>query len=138
MKRNGEARSDAAEMVEEFHQTYGLPVRTTPGLDVEIGLQDLRKRLMREELDEVCAAIDSGDLIEVADGLADLLYVVYGTAITFGIDLDAVVREVHRSNMTKLGPDGWPISREDGKVMKGPGFEVPRIAEVLNLAAEEG
>ena len=124
-------------MVEEFHQTYGLPVRTMPGLDVGAGVQNLRKRLMREELDEVCAAVDRGDLIEVADGLADLLYVVCGTAITFGIDLDAVVREVHRSNMTKLGSDGHPIYRADGKVMKGPGFEVPRIAEVLELAAEE-
>ncbi len=129
-------RSEAAEMVEEFHQAYGLPVRTTPGLDVGVGLQELRKSLMREELDEVCAAIDRGDLIEVADGLADLLYVVYGTALTFGIDLDAVVREVHRSNMTKLGPDGRPIYREDGKVLKGPGFELPRIAQVLGLAGK--
>ena len=130
-------RSEAAEMVEEFHRVYGLPVRSGPSLDVEMGLHGLRKRLMREELDEVCAAIDRSDLIEVADGLADLLYVVYGTAITFGIDLDVVVREVHRSNMTKLGPDGQPIYREDGKVMKGPGFELPRIAEVLNLADGE-
>ncbi|MHB1524905.1 MAG: pyrophosphohydrolase domain-containing protein [Candidatus Dormibacteria bacterium] len=138
MKPNGGVRSDAAVMVDEFHQTYGLPVRTTPSLDVGFRLQELRKSLMREELAEVCAAIDRGDLIEVADGLADLLYVVYGTALTFGIDLDAVVREVHRSNMTKLGPDGRPIYREDGKVMKGPGFELPRIAEVLNLADKGG
>ena len=130
-------RSQAAVMVEEFHHAYGVPVRTTPSLDVGFRLQELRQSLMREELDEVCAALDRGDLVEVADGLADLLYVVYGTALTFGIDLDAVVREVHRSNMTKLGPDGRPLYREDGKVMKGTGFELPRIAEVLNLAGEE-
>ena len=131
-------RSQAAVMVEEFHHAYGVPVGSRPTLDVGETFQGLRQSLMREELDEVCAAINRDDLVEVADGLADLLYVVYGTALTFGIDLDAVVREVHRSNMTKLGSDGHPIYRSDGKVMKGPGFELPRIAEVLGLAAEEG
>lgn len=129
-------RSQAAAMVEEFHRAYGVPVGSRPTLDVGETVRDLRQSLMREELAEVCTAIAQGDLIEVADGLADLLYVVYGTAITFGIDLDAVVREVHRSNMTKLGVDGRPIYRADGKVMKGPGFEPPRIAEVLGLGAE--
>lgn len=124
-------------MVEEFHHAYGVPVGSRPTLDVGETVRALRQSLMREELAEVCAAINRRDLIEVADGLADLLYVVYGTAITFGIDLDAVVREVHRSNMTKLGADGRPIYRADGKVMKGPGFEPPRIAEVLKLAGGE-
>lgn len=71
------------------------------------------------------------DHVEVADALADIVYVAYGTALTYGIDLDAVLQEVHRSNMSKLGPDGRPILREDGKVLKGPGYFPPAIGEVL-------
>jgi predicted HAD superfamily Cof-like phosphohydrolase len=71
-------------------------------------------------------------MVEVADALTDLLYVVYGAGHAFGIDLDDSFREVHVSNMSKLGEDGKPIYREDGKVMKGPKFKPPALQEVLD------
>lgn len=76
---------------------------------------------------------DEIDMAKTAKELADILYVVYGAAANFGIDLDKVFAEVHRSNMTKLGPDGKPVYREDGKILKGPNYEVANIEKVLGL-----
>ena len=70
----------------------------------------------KEEVGKFVAASEKGDLVGIADALADIVYVVYGTALTYGLDLDAVLREVHRSNMSKLGSDGKPLIRDDGKV----------------------
>lgn len=123
-------------MVREFHEVYGAVINPTPTL-VDEQTRELRKALMLEELHETLDAMDAAqhkhDLVEIADGLADLIYVVYGTAISYGIDLDAVVREVHRSNLSKLGADGKPIYRADGKVLKGPGYSPPDIARVLGI-----
>jgi predicted HAD superfamily Cof-like phosphohydrolase len=87
--------------------------------------------LIEEELNELKEAIANDDLVEVADALADLLYVVYGAGAAFGINLDACFHEVHSSNMSKLGEDGKPIYREDGKVMKGPNFREPALRDIL-------
>lgn len=76
------------------------------------------------------------NLVAAADALADITYVTYGAADTWGFDLDAVVREVHRSNMTKLGEDGQPIRRADGKVLKGPAYEPPAIEPLLRPFVE--
>lgn len=203
-------------LVEEFHLTYGQPLRVTPHLDVP--QRELRVALIREELSELAEALEQNDFIEVVDALADILYVVYGAGITHGInldyilgcpthhspadiikqmvtldlgeslektphfnkeaiaegivkleselekyigaglsgnivafeaalsqlvvgtyiiaikcsvDIDDVLAEVQRSNMSKLGEDGKPIYREDGKILKGPNFFTPNIAEVL-------
>ena len=70
-------------------------------------------------------------MLEIADALTDILYVVYGAGHAFGIDLDECFNEVHRSNMTKLGEDGRPLYREDGKVMKGPNYEDPNLEQFL-------
>lgn len=86
---------------------------------------DLRKRLLREELEEVIQALDSGDILNLAQELADLVYVAYGTAFVPGIDLDAAVAEVHRANMSKLGPDGQFEERPDGKILKGRHYRPP-------------
>ena len=94
-------------------------------------LAALRLRLQREETEELAEAIEAGDVVGVADALADLVYVAYGTAITYGIDLDAVLAEVHRSNMSKLGRDGRPVMREDGKVLKSPWYTSPDVDGVL-------
>lgn len=120
-----------ASWVREFHQVFGLPVAEAPTADVPAELRRLRRTLLCEEVREVCEAIDAGDVVKIADALADLAYVVYGTALTFGIDLDEVVAVVHRANMTKLGPEGRPIMREDGKILKGPGYLPPDIEAVL-------
>lgn len=125
------ARSRAREQVGEFHRAYGLPLRDVPTVAVGTDQVELRQALIEEEVAELAAAARAGDLIAVADALADIVYVAYGTAHVYGIDLDAVLDEVHTSNMTKLGADGRPIRRADGKVLKGPGYRPPDIAAVL-------
>lgn len=125
--------TSTARQVREFHETYGCPMRESPVLDVPEA--PMRLALIDEEVAELHEAVEAGDLIEVADALADIAYVVYGAALTFGIDLDAVLAEVHRSNMSKLGSDGRPIYRADGKILKGPRYFRPDIAAVLGEAA---
>jgi predicted HAD superfamily Cof-like phosphohydrolase len=89
--------------------------------------------LNREEHKELNKAIVSKDIPAIAKELCDLLYVVYGMGITFGIPVDECFAEVHRSNMSKLGPDGKPIYRADGKVLKGPDYFEPDLRKVLGL-----
>jgi predicted HAD superfamily Cof-like phosphohydrolase len=87
--------------------------------------------LIAEELGELKEAIRDKDIVEVADALTDLLYVVYGAGHAFGIDLDKCFNEVHRSNMSKLGLDGKPIYREDGKVLKGQNYFDPDLITIV-------
>jgi predicted HAD superfamily Cof-like phosphohydrolase len=115
----------------EFHEAFGLPIGSEPTLEVPLSLLKLRHELLIEELRELVAAIDADDVVTVADALGDMVYVLYGTAVTFGINLDAVVAAIHLSNMSKIGPEGRPIMRPDGKVLKGPGYSPPAIAEAL-------
>ena len=116
------------EKVAEFMEAFGQEVLTEPQWT---GVSKLRYDLIAEELSELKEAIDERNLIEVADALTDLLYVVYGAGHSFGIDLDTCFTEVHKSNLTKLGPDGSPCYREDGKVIKGPDFEPPNLKRIL-------
>ena len=117
---------DVAAAVAEFHMAFNLPVRQVPSAEIDPALARLRIALLGEEAGEFVAASGKGDLAGIADALADIVYVVYGTALTYGIDLDAVLREVHRSNMSKLGSDGKPFIRDDGKVLKsGKYFPLP-------------
>lgn len=133
-------RKSNFEMVREFHEAFGIPILDKP-VTPDYDRLRLRSSLVREELHEFHEAIDwprlslsMVNLVAVADALADLLYVIYGTGLEFGIDLDRVFAEVHRSNMTKLGADGKPIYREDGKILKGPSYEQPKIKEILDVA----
>lgn len=75
------------------------------------------------------------DLVEVADALGDLDYVVQGSNLVFGIPAEEVVAEIHRSNMSKLGADGKPICREDGKILKGPNYSPPDLASIIGFLA---
>ncbi|HKR50909.1 MAG TPA: hypothetical protein VJT72_15260 [Pseudonocardiaceae bacterium] len=120
-----------AAAVTEFHVAFGCPRRSQPSLDVERSLETLRTSLLEEEVRELIAATQAHDLVGIADALADIIYVVYGTALTYGIDLDSVLCEVHRSNMSKLDRDGKPILRSDGKVLKSELYSPPNIAAVL-------
>jgi len=86
---------------------------------------------MEEELRELLQAMASEDIVAIADGLADLLYVVFGTAAAYGIPMDDVFAEVHASNMSKLGTDGKPIIGEHGKRLKGPLYRPPNIAPLV-------
>jgi predicted HAD superfamily Cof-like phosphohydrolase len=118
-----------SEYVEEFHRAFGLAVRSAP--EAAVPESDLRTRLLVEEVQEYYDAVEAGNVVEVADALADIVYVAFGTALSHGIDLDAVLAEVHRSNMSKLGADGQPLLRGDGKVIKGPHYFRPDVAGVL-------
>lgn len=117
--------------VEQFHVTYGLPVTYKPGIpDTEQVL--LRENLLEEEYREYVDASWRGDLVEIADALADMIYIIHGTALVYGLPLDEIFDEVHRSNMSKLDENGNVVRRDDGKVLKGKNFEPPRIAEILD------
>jgi len=118
------------EKVAEFMNAFGQTVETEP---TWTSVSQLRYDLIDEELKELGQAIEERNIVEVADALTDLLYVVYGAGHSFGLDLDKCFEEVHNSNMTKLGPEGKPIYREDGKVMKGPGYRAPNLKTTLGL-----
>jgi predicted HAD superfamily Cof-like phosphohydrolase len=117
----------------DFHRAFGLPRRAEPTTDVRPGLAALRLRLLAEESHELEVGMANGDLVAIADALADITYVVFGTAITYGVDLEAVVREVHRANMSKLDAHGRPILREDGKVLKSDRYLPPNVSVVIAL-----
>jgi predicted HAD superfamily Cof-like phosphohydrolase len=94
-------------------------------------LAALRFELIAEEVGELAVALADQDIVEIADALTDILYVTYGAGHAFGIDLDKCFEEVHRSNMSKLDENGQPIYREDGKVLKGPGYSQPRLGPII-------
>lgn len=114
----------------EFQRAFGLGVASEPHIPKDQKLRDLRISLLEEEFDEYTTAEEENDLVEIADALADIIYIACGTAAEYGIDLDAVFAEVHRSNMAKL-VDGKVLRREDGKVKKPEGWTPPDIAGVL-------
>ncbi len=124
---------DTLNAVKKFHETYGLPVKDEPHItDEKTNL--LRINLLQEELDELSEALANNDIVEVLDALTDLQYVLDGAYLSFGLHglKEAAFNEVQRSNMSKLGEDGNPIVREsDGKIMKGPNYSAPDIAQFL-------
>jgi predicted HAD superfamily Cof-like phosphohydrolase len=128
--------SDICASVLEFHLAFDLPREPLPTIQISDVLAQLRVRLLREEVDEFIDATARRDIVAIADALADVVYVAYGSAITYGIDLDAVLREVHRANMSKLDEHGRPIHREDGKVMKSQRYRPPDVVSVLEQQLE--
>ncbi|MDX3644425.1 MazG nucleotide pyrophosphohydrolase domain-containing protein [Streptomyces sp. MB09-02B] len=122
--------SSPARLVREFHRAFGLDARTSP-TEVSPELAAHRGDLLAEEAAEVAEVAVDGPLDRLAHELADVVYVAYGTALVHGIDLDAVIAEIHRSNMTKLGPDGRVARRADGKVLKGDHYQAPDVSSVL-------
>ena len=119
------------EKVKQFMQTFGQEVKTKASFSDEKTNQ-LRLDLITEELEELKNAMESKDLLEVADALTDILYVTYGAGHAFGINLDKCFDEVQNSNMSKLGNNGKPIYNESGKVMKGPDYFKPDLSKFLN------
>jgi predicted HAD superfamily Cof-like phosphohydrolase len=116
--------------VRQFNVTYGKPMSEKPRLPTE-SEATLMNNLIHEELMELNEAIDNQDLVEIADAIGDILYVTAQQATMLGMPVDSLLREIQRSNMSKLGADGKPIYREDGKVLKGPNFSEPQISKVL-------
>ena len=116
--------------VKKFMQTFGQEVKNRPSFPEE-KIQNLRIKLIDEELKEFREAIKNKDIVEVADALTDILYVTYGAGHAFGIDLDKCFHEVQNSNMSKLDENGSPIYNKDGKVMKGPKYFKPDLKKIL-------
>lgn len=133
-KRELESRlgiAGALAQVREFHEKFGVEILDRPAIpssDREI----LRHNLISEEWLEFSAAWSQRDLVEIADALADMIYVILGTALSYGIPLAAVFDEVHRTNMLKVGG----ATRDDGKILKPEGWKAPDIAGILRKAGE--
>ena len=119
--------------VTKFHNAFKIKVNENPTVEIDNALIELRYRLMQEENSEYLEAAKNKDLIEVADALGDMLYILCGTILTHGLQykIEEVFNEIQRSNMSKLGKDGNPIYRKDGKVMKGPNYFKPDIYKIL-------
>ncbi|MBO0321952.1 nucleoside triphosphate pyrophosphohydrolase family protein [Muricauda sp. CAU 1633] len=120
--------------VELFHNSFGLGVSQQPKANLGEEKNQLRFNLMDEENKEYLEAANEGDLIEVADALGDMLYILCGTILEHGMQykIEEVFEEIQRSNMSKLGADGKPIYREDGKVLKGPNYFKPDIQTIMD------
>lgn len=116
-------------LVREFHRVFGLARAERP-TSIPTDLAEVRRRLLAEEVAELAEAMRGGHLHEIAHELADVVYVTYGTAVTYGIDLDAVLAEVHKANMSKLDAEGRPVIKA-GKVQKSERYQPPDVAEVL-------
>ena len=117
--------------VKTFMKIFGQDVKTKPSFSSE-KTNKLRYDLIKEELDELKVAMETKDLLEVADALTDILYVTYGAGHAFGIDLDKCFEEVQRSNMSKLDENGKPIYNNEGKVMKGSKYFKPNLKRFVN------
>ena len=120
--------------VEDFHNAFGLGVAKKPTIDLSKETIKLRFNLMKEENEEYFEAAKRNDMVEVADALGDMLYILCGTILSHGMQdkIHEIFEEIQSSNMSKLGEDGKPIYREDGKVLKGPNYFKPDIKSILN------
>lgn len=119
--------------VKEFHTAFKIGYSESPKADLGQNKNKLRFDLMKEENEEYLEAVNNDDLVEIADALGDMLYILCGTIVEHGLQdkIEAVFDEIQRSNMSKLGEDGKPIYREDGKVMKGPNYFKPDFSKIL-------
>ena len=119
--------------VEEFHRAFQLRISSTPTASLDENTFRLRYNLMKEENEEYLEAAKQGDLVEIGDALGDMLYILCGTIISHGFQdkMEAIFDEIQNSNMSKLGADGKPIYREDGKVLKGPNYFKPDLKKII-------
>jgi predicted HAD superfamily Cof-like phosphohydrolase len=118
--------------VKEWCEATDIRVPTGP-TNISSERASLRFNLMAEENTEYLEACTAGDTVEIADALGDMLYILLGTMLEHGMQ-DHMVRvfsEIHRSNMSKMGKDGKPILREDGKILKGPNYFRPNITKII-------
>ncbi len=125
--------SKAINHVRDFHDAFRVPVRHTPSTELPENEIELRFNLMKEENEEYLEAAKNGDIVEIADALGDMLYILCGTINAHGLQekMASVFEEIQRSNMSKLDDNGQPIYREDGKVMKSSNYFKPDIRSIL-------
>lgn len=121
------------EQVTEFHKAFGHGVGEAPR-NITPHKQDLRYALMKEENEEYLEAVREDDIVGIADALGDMMYILCGTILEHGLQgkIEAVFDEIQRSNMSKLGKDGKPIYREDGKILKGEDYFKPNLKAILD------
>lgn len=126
--------SEVIQNVAQFHDAFSIPNASSPTAVLSAKDIQLRFDLLKEENEEYLEACKNGDLTEIADALGDLLYILCGTILRHGLQdkIGEVFMEIQRSNMSKLGADGKPIYREDGKVLKGENYFKPNISSILN------
>jgi predicted HAD superfamily Cof-like phosphohydrolase len=125
------------EKLTEFHKAFDALISEKPNLpdsntDAGKAVRDLRIRILTEEFEEYLEGEKNNDIVEIADALADIVYIAYGTAVAYGIPLDEVFDEVHRSNMSKLDENGKAIKRDDGKVLKSALYSPPDIETIID------
>lgn len=122
--------------VKEFLDVFGSPTKDVPTADIGKDKMEWCHKLMREENDEYLEACEKGDVVEIADALGDQLYVLCGTILKHGMHniIGEVFDEIHRSNMTKVGDDGKPVYRTDGKIAKGPNYKPPQLKQIVEDA----
>jgi len=122
------------DQVGQFHDSFGIKNNYEPTTKLNAEEIQLRFDLLKEENEEYIEAAKNGDLTEVADALGDIMYILFGTILKHGLQdkIVEVFEEIQGSNMSKLGADGKPIYREDGKVLKGPNYYRPNIPAILN------
>ena len=118
------------EKVKTFMKTFCQEVKEKSSFSTD-KINELRFNLIKEELEELRIAIDTKNLVEVADALTDILYVAYGAGHAFGINLDKCFDEIQQSNMSKLDDHGNPIYDDSGKVMKGPKYFKPDLSKFI-------
>jgi len=116
-------------MVKEFHQKFGFTINDTP-TQIDMSLGSVRHTHTLKEMDELLSAIATENLVEIADALGDVLYFIYGTGVAYGVDLEPVFAEIHRSNMTKERPD--PTQYIDAKAVKGKDYSPPDIESIIS------
>ena len=119
--------------VKEFHKTFKIDFSETITADLGTNKHKLRYDLMKEENEEYLDAVEKKDIVEIADALGDMLYILCGTIIEHGLQykIEAIFNEIQRSNMSKLDHEGNPIYREDGKVMKGSSYSNTDFSKIL-------
>ena len=121
--------------VKLFHKKFNIDYLNAPKANIPLETKKLRFKLMEEENLEYLKATKENNLVEIADALGDMLYILCGTIISHGLQdkIEEIFQEIQSSNMSKLGENGKPIYREDGKVLKGPNYFKPDIGKILKL-----
>ena len=125
--------TNAIDQVKEFTEAFNIKYSKEINPNLDQSTIDLRFRLMEEENKEYLEAANNNDIVEIADALGDILYILCGTILAHGLQdkIVEVFNEIQRSNMSKLDINGEPVIREDGKILKGPNYFKPKIKEIL-------
>jgi predicted HAD superfamily Cof-like phosphohydrolase len=126
--------TNAIDQVKEFSEAFNIKYSKEINPNLDQSTIDLRFRLMEEENLEYIEAAKNNDIVEIADALGDILYILCGTILAHGLQhkIVEVFNEIQRSNMSKLDINGKPVIREDGKILKGPNYFKPNIKNILD------